>query len=77
MARQRAVRVAAVSWLRSKVRPLAALVSGLFRGPAVRAVKVAIAAELRADNNVTKLVPREQIYRSRAHHASGAAEPSS
>ena len=28
----------------------------------MRAVKVAIAAELRADNNVSKLVPREQIY---------------
>ena len=30
VARQRAVRVAAVSWLRSPVRPLAELVSGLF-----------------------------------------------
>ena len=28
----------------------------------MRATKTAIAAALRSDNNVTKLVPREQIY---------------
>ena len=38
------------------------MVFGVFRGLAVRAVRVAIAEALRSDNNVTKLVPDAQIY---------------
>ena len=44
------------------MRPRAALVSGLFRGPAVRPVKVAIAAALAADDAVSELVPAAQVF---------------
>ena len=53
-----AVRVAAVHrGCGRKCEPLAALVSGLFRGPAVRPVKVAIAAALAVRRGVSELVP--------------------
>ena len=61
MARHRAVGVA-VSWLRSPVRPRAALVSVLLRGPAVRATKQAIAEALRIDPAVSELVPAAQVF---------------
>ena len=56
------VRVAAVSRLRGAVRPLAALVSGVFRGPAVRGAKLAIAEALRTDDAVSQRVPGTQVF---------------
>ena len=54
--------VLAVSGLWSTVRPLAAVVSGLFRGAAVRATKQAIAEALRIDPAVSELVPAAQVF---------------
>ena len=60
--------------LRSPMRPRAPMVSGLFRGPAVRAVKVAIAEALRTDDAVSCAGPTRADLRGRTRHASGAAE---
>ena len=51
-----------VSRLWSPVRPIAALVSGLLRGPTLRATKLAIAMALKSDKAIAALIPAAQIF---------------